>query len=346
MDFSNASIHQLIVHQVGNKLRDEGVYLSHEPQSVETELEKKLLHYFLKPFQYESDLHSFRHASSLQFNEVYAYVKNIFAYGDFGEEAKRIAHHLYEASIHPKIMMGELLIVHFKDIKFDDVFRDAIGIYKVEKKDMFFKVLKHHDNLTLGTEEGINASKIEKGCFIINDHVSEGYRVYNIDIHQKVTDYWINKFLSIAPVENDSFKTKQFMNMCKGFVDDVIAPNYDKSEQVDFGNSCIDFFEKRDNFSEREFFDEILHNEKMQHDFLDYRDKYANESSIQFDDSFDISRDDVKKYKNSFRASITLDDSIQIKFLSNFVQEGRHFEKGYDEEEGKFYYKFYFEDEY
>lgn len=346
MDFSNASIDKLIVHQVGNKQKEEGVYLSHHPQSVEPDLEKKLLHYFLKPFQYEEDLHRFSHSSSLQFNEVYAYTKSIFENGDFADAAARIANHLYEASTHPKVMMGELLIVHFKDLKFDETFRDAIGIYKVEKKDMFFKVLKTQDSLTLGTEEGINASKIEKGCFIINDDADTGYHIYNIDIHQKVTDYWINKFLSIAPVENESYKTKQFMNMCKGFVDDVVTPNYEKSEQVDFGNNCIDFFEKRDNFNETEFYDEILGNEKMQSDFIDYKNKYANESSVSFDDSFDISRDDVKKYKNSFRANITLDDSIQIKFLSNFVQEGRNYEKGYDEEEGKFYYKFYFEDEY
>ncbi len=346
MDFSNATIDKLIVHQVGNKQKDEGVYLSHHPQRVEPQLEKKLLHYFLKSFQLETDLHRFAHTSSLSFNEVYMYTKSIFENGDFAEAAERIAHHLYDASTHPKIMMGELLIVHFKDIKFDEVFRDVIGIYKVEKKDMFFKVLKNNDSLTLGTEEGINASKIEKGCFIINDDSELGYHIYNIDIHQKVTDYWVNKFLSIAPVENDSFKTKQFMNMCKGFVDDVVTPEYEKSEQVDFGNSCIDFFEKRDNFTEQDFFDEIMKNDKMQDDFVNYRDKYADESAISFDDNFGISKDDVKKYKNGFRASITLDDNIQIKFLNNSVQEELNYEKGYDEESQQSYYKFYFEDEY
>jgi len=345
MDFSNASIDKLIVHQVGNKQKDEGVYLSHNPQSVESELEKKLLHYFLKPFLYETDLHHFTHTSSLQFNEVYMYTKSIFENNNFANAAERIAEHLYDASTHPKVVMGELLIVHFKDIKFDDVFRDAIGIYKVEKKDMFFKVLKNNDSLTIGTEEGINASKIEKGCFIINDDADTGYHIYNIDIHQKVTDYWMNKFLSIKAVENDSFKTKQFMNMCKGFVDDVVTPNYEKSEQVDFGNSCIDFFEKHENFSEQDFFDEIASNEKMQSDFLNYRDKYAEEESISFDDEFAISKHDVKKYKNSFRASITLDDNIQIKFLNNLVQEELNYEKGFDEETGQSYYKFYFEDE-
>ncbi len=346
MDFSNASIDKLIIHQVGNKQKDEGVYLSHNPQSVEPELEKKLLHYFLKPFQLETNLHHFSHSSSLAFNEVYTYTKSIFENDDFANSAEQIANHLYDASTHPKIMMGELLIVHFKDIKFDEVFRDVIGIYKVEKKDMFFKVLKSHDTLTLGTDEGINASKIEKGCFIINDDADTGYHIYNIDIHQKVTDYWVNKFLSIAPVENDSYKTKQFMNMCKGFVDEVVTPEYKKSEQVDFSNSCIDFFEKRDNFSEQDFFDEIMHNDKMKEDFVNYRDNYADESSINFDNSFGISKDDVKKYKNGFRASITLDEKIQIKFLNNAVQEGLDYEKGYDEETGQSYYKFYFEDEY
>ncbi|MFT7004508.1 MAG: hypothetical protein ACJAWW_001866 [Sulfurimonas sp.] len=346
MDFSNASIEKLIVHQVGNKQKDEGVFLSHNPQSVEPELENKLLHYFLKPFQLETDLHRFTHSSNLSFNEVYMYAKSIFENNDFAQSAERIASHLYNASTHPKIMMGELLIVHFKDIKFDEEFRDAIGIYKVEKKDMFFKVLKNNDSLTLGTDEGINASKIEKGCFIINDDAEQGYNIYNIDIHQKVTDYWVNKFLSIAPVENDSFKTKQFMNMCKGFVDDVVTPNYEKSEQVDFGNNCIDFFEKNENFSQREFFDEMASNENMQEDFRTYRDNYADESSVSFDDDFGISKDDVKKYRNSFRASITLDESVQIKFLNNTVQEGRNYEKGYDEETGQFYYKFFFEDEY
>ena len=79
MDFSTASIDKLIVHQVGNKQKDEGVYLSHHVQRVESDLEKRLLYYFLKPFQYENDLYNFSNSSILQFNEVYMYTKITFS---------------------------------------------------------------------------------------------------------------------------------------------------------------------------------------------------------------------------------------------------------------------------
>ena len=70
MDFSKSKIKHLIIHEVGNKLRDEKVFLSEILQTVDLELERTLLNFFLKSFLTEKDLFHFNHSSNLDLNEV------------------------------------------------------------------------------------------------------------------------------------------------------------------------------------------------------------------------------------------------------------------------------------
>ena len=184
MDFSQSKIKHLIIHEVGNKLRDEKLFLSSIIQTIDENLENTLLNYFLKPFMKKNDFFNFNHNTSLDLNEVYTYTKKLFLKEDennFIEFSKNIARHLYENSIHPKITRGELIIVKITNVKYDNQVLDLVGIYKSEKKDSFLKVLKKENNIDFKEDKGINISKIEKGCLVLNYDDSAGYKVLNID---------------------------------------------------------------------------------------------------------------------------------------------------------------------
>lgn len=345
MDFSKTNIDKVIVHQVGNKLREEGVYLSNSKLLIDSKLEQGLLNYCLKPFIDESGGYCFRHTSSLNFNEVYTYVQNIFTLSDFEEESRKIASHLYEFSLHPRVVMGELLIVKFKNIKYEDKFVDAIGIYKVEKKDLYLKVLKSQNNLSLETDEGISINKVEKGCLILNIDSISGYKVFNIDIHQKVTDYWVNKFLSIELIENDSYKTKQFIHLCKAFSDDILSNKYEKHQQLEFSNNILEYFESRTTYNYDDFLTATIADEKIKNEFIEFQNTYKNNFLINFDDEFDISKEDVKREKRKIKNIIKLDTNVEVKFLIDKHFDESSFEKGYDNDRGMYFYKFYFNEE-
>jgi hypothetical protein len=145
MDFSKSNIKQLIIHEIGNKLRDEKVLLSETIQDLDEDLEQTLLNYFLKPFLIEKDLFKFHHNSNLNLNEVYTYSQDIFNTGDknsFIKNSQNIAKHLYEYTLHPKITKGELIVVQISNVKIDNNEIDLIGIFKSDNKDTFLKLLR------------------------------------------------------------------------------------------------------------------------------------------------------------------------------------------------------------
>lgn len=188
MDFSKSKIKYLIIHEIGNKLRDEKVFLSGSLQSIDDHLEAVLLKCFLKSFLTETEFYCFNHSSDISLNETYSYSKDIFQEKDeatFINETQKMAKHLYEFSLHPKIASGELIIVQISDVIVNNASTNLIGVFKSENKDSFLKLIKSNDSITVKDDVGINASKPDKGCLIFNTNEDDGYRVLNIDNHNQ-----------------------------------------------------------------------------------------------------------------------------------------------------------------
>src|SRR5687768_1310308 len=117
VDFGQAALSKLIIHKVGNKLMEDGVRLSAELIDLKgkEELTTILNTYFLTPFK-EPVFHHFHHVSSLDLNEIYSIVNELFqSTRGFVKKSKDIANILYEYSNHPKIKSGELYIAYFED---------------------------------------------------------------------------------------------------------------------------------------------------------------------------------------------------------------------------------------
>jgi len=348
MDFSQSKIKYLIIHEIGNKLRDEKVFLSQTLQEIDNDLESLLLNYFLKSFLVQKDFYQFNHNSDLTLNEINSYSKSIFDAKDkfvFIETSQNIAKHLYEYSLHPKIVKGELIIVQISNIHYEDDMIDVIGIFKSENKDSFLKVLKDKDTITMKDDTGINIAKLEKGCLVLNANQDNGYIVLNIDNNHQNTEYWTNKFLNIKSIRNESHKTKEIMNLCKSFSGDVLSSEYDMDTKFTFNNNYINYFEDNEFYNVDDFTDNLFKDDKMKSDFFDYHK--VHEKSFDFDiyEKFELSQNDIKKEKNKVKNILKLDTNLELKVLLDKDSGTKNIEKGFDDEKGMYFYKIYFNEE-
>jgi hypothetical protein len=335
----------LALHKVGNKAEDEGVHLSQSLLEVNEDIRLLLLSYFLSPFK-SSLYYQLYHDTNLKLNEVYNYVSEIFDNPDtLYEQSVNIAKHLYEQSTHPKIKSGELYVVYFNDCVVNGETVDAVGIFKSENKDVFLKVYPSANGYLLESQEGINISKLDKGCLIFNTDRDDGYIVSVVDNTDKGSDalYWIDDFLHVRQ-RNDSYaKTENAIAMCKSFINEKLPEEFaiNRAEQADMLSQSAKFFKENDSFDIDEFANEVIQQPDIIDSFKAYRNDFAYERDVELPDTFDISNDAVKRKARVLKSVIKLDKNFHI-----YVHGSRKLiERGIDPDTRMQYYKLLFKSE-
>jgi hypothetical protein len=337
---------QVIVHKIGNPTRGEELQLSANPLTLNDETVRGLLtQYFLGPFNEKNQYH-FTHISDLAMNEVYTYVNGIFEdTKSFTGLSASLASFLYSKSTHVKVKEGELYVVHFGNVPFGTGYTEAIGLFKSETKETFLKVFPHGQSWEVIAEDGINISKLDKGCLVFKENRSEGYVVCIVDATNKQNDaqYWMNDFLQVTPYADSYHHTDNVLGMCKLFINNEITENFEvnKSEQIDMLNRSMEYFKTKDHFQLEEFAQEVIHHPEVIESFTQYKQTYEKAKEITIEDEFDIHLSAVKKQERFFKAVLKLDKNFHIYI------HGRKdlIEKGYDEVAGKNYYKLFFDEE-
>ena len=343
---SQTQIQQAIVHKVGNPTRGEALQLSSSTLSLNDSVTNGLLiQYFLTPFN-EHDQYHFTHISDVNLNEAYAYVSESFSNPkSFIKQSALLAQFLHTKSTHAKVKEGELYIVQFANVPFNNEFIDAIGIFKSESKESFLKVIADGKSLNVIAEDGININKLDKGCLIFKQKKAEGYIACVVDNTNKNNDaqYWIKDFLQVQPLANDYHFTNDMMGMCKLFIDNEMAEKFDvnKSEQIDMLNRSMEYFKTKDQFELEDFAKEVIHHTDVIDAFTQYKNTYETARQVQLDDTFDINLTAVKKQERNFKSILKLDKNFHV-----YIHGRRDLiERGIDETTGKKYYKLYFENE-
>jgi len=136
LNLYTAQIESLSLHRVGNKSKNEAVFLSSEPFTMNDEMAGLLKEYFFRPFrEKEENYYRFSNDVDVEFNDVFTAVSGIFENPTNGHGlSKKITQHLYDQSNHPHIKSGEVYVVHFSDVVIDNKKTDAVGIFKSELK--------------------------------------------------------------------------------------------------------------------------------------------------------------------------------------------------------------------
>ncbi len=351
IDLSKVDIHQMVVHKVGNKSRDEGVRISQTRYEVPSEeVRDTLLKYFLTSFKFDM-FYRFHHETDLSMNEVYTYASRMFDQPNtFHEQSVHILNHLYEQSSHPQIKSGELYVVHLNNILYNDFSIDAIGLFKSENKDVYLKLDEPNmDDLGLLIEEGVNVRKLDKGCLILNVKAVGGFVVGVVDATagktQDAAMYWMEDFLNVTFMEDENYYTDHAIQMVNEFYDNVIAPaseQPEKKEKLEFINSTMEYFSRTDKFEEEEFIHNVLQDHNQGEMFKVYKESYTEMNELPPFDAMPISQTALKKAKKTLRNVIKTDTGVELKLKSESFP---YVERGYDEERKLHYYKVYFSQE-
>jgi len=339
------SIKSIALHRVGNKSADEPMSLSTQSLELSEELSDLLLHFFISPFK-EPEFYQFHHDSNLKLNEVYGYISDIFNQNDVLFDASvKLAKHLYNKSIHPNIKSGEFYTVYFKDCILDGEVLDAVGLFKSESKETFLKVYPKGEDFEIQSETGINLNKLDKACLVFNAEKEDGYEVVALDNLNKTSDarYWFDDFLSVRQREDKFFHTERTMALCKNFVTQHLPKEFevDKADQADLLNKSMEYFKENTNCDMSIFADEVMQQPEVIESFKHYRQDFQLQNDLELADTFEISRQAVKKKARFFKSVIKLDKNFHI-----YIHGKREYvKKGFDRENGLNYYQLYYEKE-
>lgn len=341
----NEGLQDLAIHYVGNKLQQEGVLFSHKVIDLTDNIKQLLVPYFISSFK-SNEYYNLFHESDITLNEVYNYASSIFKKRtELYEKSISFAKHLYEQSVHPKIKGGEFYVAYFDNCVIDGETIDAIGIFKTENKDTFFQVSSTDNNFEIYGYQGINTSRLDKGCLIFNKDEEDGYVVAIVDNTSKGGDaqYWVDDFLHVRQRKDEYYNTQNALTLCKNFVVKELPQQFDvsKADQADILNKSVKFFKERDTFDINEFANEVIGQPEVIDSFNNYKEEYQKDRDIEIADSFAISDSAVKKQSRILKSVIKLDKNFHIYVHGN----NQYIKKGYDEETGLHYYQLFFKEE-
>ncbi len=344
---NKASITKFIIHKIGNKFNDTRNLFSEKPVIFDENSYELMKPYLLKPFANLAETYRFHHHADVNLNEIFNYSKSIFEDEEsFVETSKNIVKHLYEQSNSAQIKTGDVIIALIEDVEYNEIFTNAIGIFKIENKTDFFQTYVDGDSMDVMVQQGISTKKIDKGCLVINSSDDEGSVVLSVDNNNYDTQYWIKNFLNIKYADDKNNHTQTYIEMCKDFSNEVLKTDFGSKEQSHFLAKTIDFFKENDTVNIHDFKDDVFEEDEHKEMFDDYKKVFESEKDVLVRNQFHVSEIVLKKQKQKIKTEIKLDTNIQIKLdVEAPDASSEYLELGYDDEKKMKYYKVYFNEE-
>jgi hypothetical protein len=341
----DTNLDEIALHFVGNKTVDHLLKLSDDLLNIDDELAELISTSFFDRFANSHEEYVFTHASSLEFNEVYTFSKQIFENKELlHQNSQKIAQELYQQTNHPNIKDGELYIAYFSKAEYDGSYVDSIGIFKTEAKNDFLEVNTDIGSFDVFHKQGIDLKKIEKGCIIYNTTPEQGFAVRVFDNQNRGADaqYWVQDFLGLKPIANDYQQTNEFLGMTKEFISKQIDNEFEvsKTDKIDLLNKSVEYFKTNDEFTKEEFEQEVFGDEEVIESFRGFDTSYRETHEVEMEDSFEISNQAVKKQARMFKKILKLDKNFHIYIHG----DSNKIEKGV-ESDGRKFYKVYFDEE-
>lgn len=337
IEIEQAIINKIIFHKIG--VTDESLNLNDNLFECNAEEEQVLKTIFLKPFSNSYNAYEFKHAIDLNLNPLYNFSKSILENNNFINDSKDIAQHLKTVSKHPNIKDGDLFVLKIEDLKVEDAYYEALGIFKIENKQDFLET--GNETPTLTFKKGIGTKKLDKACLII--FTDKPYTIFNIDNNSTDTEYWQEEFISMKVKNDNANNTNQFLALTKTYLTEHMPAEFqvNKADQIDLLNKSVNYFKAHDNFDKAEFESEVLHHDDLINSFRSFEDKYKTNHEVSFQDNFTISEQAVKKQARIFKSILKLDRNFHIYIHGNkeLIEQGV-------EPNGRKYYKIYYEEEF
>ena len=349
-DFKQIELEDIIIHNIGNKAKEEDILLSQNTLDLDEAQKAVLLSYYLNPFKTD-EYYQFvgeeaaDEATRFNGNRMYGYIRELYKNpDDFVEISQKIATYLFDLSTHPKIVSGELHIVKFSNCILDEEIVSGIGFFKSESKEPFIKLMHSDNRIDVKRQEGISLKKVDRACLIFNTEKENGYKILNIDKTKgDAFSHWQYDFLNIQQRRENYYNTNNFISMIKNFSDEVLVEenNIQASDQIAFIQRTEDYLKNTDAFSTENFVEEVIGDKEITEAFNNYIPNFENDYDIKIQNEFPISKQAVKSNKKYFKSVIKLDKSFHVYVHTN----PDNLEKGFDSARAMKYYKLYYKEE-
>lgn len=344
---NKAQITDFIIHKVGNKFNSTRNMFSDNSLLFDENSYQLMFNYLLRPFTNLTESYRFSHHADISLNEMNTYTKSLFTNeGDFVEVSQNIVKHLYEQSNSANIKTGDVLIARFEGIEINDITTNAIGVFKIENKLDFFQTYIEGNQIEVLLTQGISTKKLDKGCLIVNTTDAEGTVVLSVDNNSYDAQYWIKNFLQIKLADDIHNHTKNYLDLCNSFSEEVIKENFGKKQQSEFLASTIDYFKENESIDVENYKADVFNEDKHIDLFEDYKKQFETDQNLVLRNQFVVSDKVLKKEKKKFKTEIKLDTHIKINIDVDSPDAASYYlERGYDEEKKMFFYKVFFNEE-
>ncbi|WP_420316362.1 nucleoid-associated protein [Ekhidna sp.] len=337
IEYKGASIQELFFKKIKEET-DEQHLIQSEFAPSEEETMKNI---FLKPFSETINTYQFKHEVDLELNVLFQLSRKICSEGSFNETPEGIVSHLRMSSRHPNIKEGDLFIVRFRDLMFGGSPVDGLGIYKVEKKDVFIETPDWTKEPTLLFKEGIGEKKLDKACLIL--FTDDPFTVLAYDNNSSEAVYWKNDFINLDFKRDHVNDTNHFLQMTKSYITDQMPEEFEvsKTDQIDLLNKSIKYFKEAEEFDKGEFELSVFGQEEEAINSFRFFDKqYQDEMDLDLSDSFKIAANSVKKQARIFKSVLKLDKNFHV-----YIHGNRELIERGEDSDGRKYYKIYYQNE-
>ena len=352
LNTARTQIIELIVHYVGNKNNTQDLIMADKPYQFKDDFTKDTLFKYMTESFKEDIYYRFNTKKDDKFIYDVKHVieKSFSNQKNFFEITRRLAEHLYDQSIHPKIKGGEVYFAYLKDTIISGECCDAIGIFKSEKRETFITVdhnEKDINDINIDTNFGINIKKLDKGVIIFNTEKETGYKAMIVDNSHKIKEaqlYWVGDFLNMTMKETPYYYTSNRINQILAYCGECITEENDlnQKDRMQVMSNSIEFMDSKEVFKETEYLTEVLSgDEKLIKLFQEHKEKFDESYGVKAIDGFEISKSAVKENKKYGKSNLKLDHNFNIEI------NGGHdmIENGYDEEKKMKFYKVYYVNE-
>jgi hypothetical protein len=337
------SLSSLVVHQVGNKLKEEGLVLSKSESGLDLPTLKIVQDYLASAFLHP-EFYRFTHPADLKLNSVYSVLCDIFdSPTSFVAKSAQLAKLLYDVSDHPKVKSGELLVMFLENARAFGQEAPAIAIFKSEKKRPFLFTENQGDIIELFSYKGISPSKVDKAALIFNNDREDGFQVLSVDNINRGEEakFWFDSFLKLEIRSSEFSKTTELIGLTKSFVDQDLQGSevLDKYGASEYLERSKGYFEENERLAPDDYTEKVFEDPAVADRFREYVAQ-REPKSLNFEEEFEVSHEALKKKQSVFKSILKLDKNFHI-----YIHGKREWiEKGQDDD-GRKFYKVYYEEE-
>ena len=221
MEIGESVVRSVILHQVGNRLREEPLVLADQCFALTDSISNLMLGGYLRGIVSSKNQYVLTHESDMALNDVAHHTSAFFSQKiSFVELSKNLATHLYASAHHPNIAAGDLFVILFDRLRLDCKYSSAIGVYKSESKQQYISARTDGETGQLEVSSGINPDLIDKGVLIVDGSET----IYAIDRLSSRTKYWIDDFLKAKQVPNESTKSAVTIGLIEKVRESIESP--------------------------------------------------------------------------------------------------------------------------